>query len=161
MRLTRLSSSGHLAAGIACLLCLVGCQSQSSSLNAMSPEDKQTQRQRPQGEPVSAASLSNRDVTWDGNLLGLTPSLSEQAQVFLNHYPESGDAQMLEALTDEDRYVLGHVILSMKHDQSFAGDGDHWNGLRVVLKADGSSEYAPGQRADLERRWRGALDGEP
>lgn len=161
MRLTRLSSTGYLAAGIVCLLCLVGCQSQSSSLNAMSPEDKQEQRQRPQGEPVSAAPLSNRDVTWDGNLIGLTPSLSEQAQAFLNHYPESGDAQMLEALTDEDRYVLGHVILSMKHDQAFASDGNQWNGLRVVLKADGSSEYAPGQRAALEKRWREALGGKP
>jgi hypothetical protein len=161
MRLTRLSCIGYLPVGIACLLCLAGCQSQSPSLNAMSPEDKQEQRQRPQGGPVSAASLSNRDVTWDGNLLGLTPSLSERARAFLNHYPESGDAQMLESLADEDRYVLGHVILSMKHGQSFPSDGDHWNGLRVVLKADGSSEYAPGQRADLERRWREALDGEP
>ncbi|WP_428265407.1 hypothetical protein [Haliangium sp.] len=125
----------------------------------MSPEDKTDPRPSPRGDTPAAAGLSNRDVTWDGNLLGLTPSLSKPAQAFVNQYPESGDAQMLECLADEDRYVLGHVILSMRHNQSMHNDGSQWNGLQVTLKADGSSEYAPGQRAVLERRWRDALAG--
>jgi hypothetical protein len=157
MKSTPPSSTGHLAAATLCLLCLAGCQSNSSTHNTMSSETQQEQPRSPQGMPASADALSNRDVTWDGNLLGLTPALSEPARAFLNQYPESGDAQMLECLDDEGRYVLGHVILSLKHGQSHTSNGDRWNGLRVILKADGSSEYEPGQRADLKRRWQQAL----
>lgn len=161
MRLTRQAWTGCRAVALACLLAVAGCQSQSTSLNTMSPEDTQEQPQPAQGEAISAALLSNRDISWDGQLLGLKPSLSENAQTFLNEYPESGDVQMLEALADEDRYVLGHVLLSMRHNQSFGSDGTQWNGLTVALKADGTWEYAPGQRATLERRWREQLADTP
>jgi hypothetical protein len=96
--------------------------------------------------------LSNDDVRWAGTLFGLSPRLTGEAAALLE-MGEGALPALIEALSDPRRYVGAHVALTglsgVEHE-SFPT----WNGLAVVLAADGSLSIDPAQRPVLIERWR-------
>lgn len=98
------------------------------------------------------AKLSNADVRWDGTLSGLTPTLTGEAATQLLQLGDQAVPELLEALSDPDKFVAAHVILTRLSGvqyQAFPA----WNGLEVVLAADGTVSIDPAQQPVLIERW--------
>jgi hypothetical protein len=105
------------------------------------------------------ANLSNADVQWHGTPIGLMPILSGAANQLLEMGYEAVPG-LLNALSDPDKYVGAHVVLtkiSGVQYQAFPA----WNGLEVVLAADGTASIDPDQQPVLIRRWRSWYHAEP
>jgi hypothetical protein len=96
--------------------------------------------------------ITNTDVKWNGNYVGLSPILTNDAAKRLIELGEQAIPSVLVALSDPDKFVTAHVILtqvSKVEYQAFPA----WNGLVVDVAADGSVNIDPDQRLDLVRRW--------
>ncbi len=96
--------------------------------------------------------LSNNDVRWDGTRFGLMPTLTGAAANQLLDMGDEAAPELLDALSDPDKYVSAHVILTKLSGveyQSFPA----WNGLEVVLAADGTVTIDPAQQPVLFERW--------
>ena len=95
--------------------------------------------------------LGNADVQWSGTTLGLVPTVSAQALRILDE-GEAAIPALLDALGDEQRFVLAHVLLTrlsgMPHETV------PWNGLEVDIAPGGAVHVDPAQRPALEGRWR-------
>ncbi len=104
--------------------------------------------------------LSNTDVHWDGTRFGLTPTLTGAAANRPLNMGDEAVPELLEALSDPDKFVAAHVILTQLSGvqyQSFPA----WNGLEVVLAADGTVSINPAQRPTLVQRWRHWYETQP
>ena len=109
--------------------------------------------------PRLVIEMSNDDIEWDGNWLGLWPSLSQRANSIADH-GEAAIPYLREALKDPRRYVAAHVLLSQLSKEPFCFSASRYNTLRVTLWADGRTEI-PDQRASIEELWRtGPFDRE-
>lgn len=96
--------------------------------------------------------LSNADVRWDGTIVGLTPTLTGEAARQLLDMGDEAVPELLEALSDPDKFVSAHVILTKLSGveyQAFPA----WNDLEVVLAADGTVSIDPAQQPVLIERW--------
>jgi hypothetical protein len=106
------------------------------------------------------ADLSNSNVQWDGNRFGLMPTLSGAAANQLLDMGPAALPALLEALSDPDKFVSAHVVLTKLSGveyQSFPA----WNGLEVILSADGTVSIDPAQQPVLIERWRRWYQTEP
>lgn len=100
----------------------------------------------------SIRKLSNKDVRWDGNIFGLSPTLTgEAAKMPFDRIDETTPA-LLAILHDPDRFVVAHVLLTRRPGME-ASAFPEWNGLAVELHADGKVVIDPAQRFALARRW--------
>lgn len=81
--------------------------------------------------------LDNTHVKWSGDTFGLSATLSEEANLFLQSVDNKAQKMLLEALNDEQRFVVAHVILTLSQLKEFQVDGSSWNKLEVKL-------YSPG-----------------
>jgi hypothetical protein len=104
-------------------------------------------------EEASIRGLSNGDVVWDGNTFGLHPAIESDAAKAARAQGAAAIPGLLEALDDPDRFVAAHVVLTQVAGVTYSAF-PAWNGLAVLLEADGTTEIDPGQRAVLARRWR-------
>ena len=102
---------------------------------------------------VNAPEIRNSDVTWDGTPLGLQPRIANPKTAHLVDAPANLDRQLVELLRDPDRFVVAHVLLTMRHDALRSFDANQWNGLRVMLAASGAAQYDPADMAVLYQRW--------
>lgn len=96
--------------------------------------------------------LSNSDVKWDGNRFGLMPILTGTAAQQLLDAGDEAVPGLLEALSDPDKFVAAHVILTKLSGVEYTALPD-WNGLSVNLAADGTVTIDPAQRPALIGRW--------
>ena len=102
---------------------------------------------------------ANDAVRWNGNRFGLLPTLSEEAERAALAGEEVIPA-LLHALSDPERFVTAHVLLtdiSRVSHETFPT----WNGLEVSLRPDGETEIQSGQRRRLARRWQRWFGEEP
>jgi hypothetical protein len=99
-----------------------------------------------------AGGLRNEDVAWQGTTLGLMPAVESDAAQSLLGYGEAAVPALIEALDDEPRFVLAHVLLTLIAGEPY--ETAPWNGLQVDLCADGTVRVDPIQRRDLVRRWK-------
>jgi hypothetical protein len=106
---------------------------------------------------TNAPEIRNSDVTWDGTPLGLQPRIANSKTADLVHAPASLDRQLVELLRDPDRFVVAHVLLTMRRDALKSFDANQWNGLRVGLTASGAAQYDPADMAVLYQRWSSLL----
>jgi len=95
------------------------------------------------------AELSNADVEWDGNWLGLWPNISHQAEA-IRATGVAARPFLRKALADPQRYIAAHVLLTMMSETPFCLSGEAFNGLKVNLYADGRTEIAD-QRGELQK----------
>jgi hypothetical protein len=116
----------------------------------------------PTGRP-EWLNVSNADVTWDGNPVGVVPWLNENAErcastLSTSRNDGTHDAkvnQVMELLSDPRRFVVAHVILTMDSRDRFAVTSRTWNGLEVLLgDADDEIRIDPSQRWRIQAEWK-------
>ncbi|MFE7408619.1 hypothetical protein [Isoptericola sp. NPDC057559] len=88
---------------------------------------------------------TNDAVTWSGTRFGLLPAVDASEPL--------DEATLLDLLDDPDRFVLAHVLLTLRSGVSYSALEGGYNGLAVDLRPDGEVEVAPGQGPALRRRW--------
>jgi hypothetical protein len=102
--------------------------------------------------------LSNDDVQWSGTGIGLVPTLSDPAVRILDQ-GEAAIPGLLDALGDDARFALAHVLLTNLSGMPY--ETVPWNGLEVDIEPDGTVRVDPAQRPALERRWRRWTESRP
>ncbi len=96
--------------------------------------------------------ITNSDVQWTGDYVGLMPTLSGNSANAMQHASESDMSDLIRALEDPLRFVAAHVLLTKLSGVQYQ-TFPKWNGLTVEIDSDGQSHYDPQQRFDLARRW--------
>ena len=109
---------------------------------------------------ASLEDLTNTDVRWTGDYVGLSPVLSGDAGARAAELGQADIPDLLAALSDPGRFVVAHVILTRLSGVEYQAFPD-WNGLAVELGADGTTRIDPGQRTELARRWEHWYQTEP
>lgn len=99
-----------------------------------------------------AEDITNTDVKWSGNYAGLSQTLTSDAGQRLIDLGEQAIPRLLAALSDADKFVAAHVILTQLSKVEYEAF-PAWNGLAVDMAEDGSVSIDPQQRFDLVRRW--------
>jgi hypothetical protein len=97
--------------------------------------------------------LSNADVEWDADFVGLSPTLISDAAKRLVEFGEQAISDLVAALSDPSKFVMAHVILtqiSKVEYQAFPA----WNGLVVDIAEDGTASIDLDQRYVLAERWK-------
>lgn len=96
--------------------------------------------------------LSNADIVWDATLAGLTPTLGSPGSGRLLQLGRPAARRLVAAMSDPDRFVAAHVILTLASGMPTSTFPD-WNGLVVEIDADGQVRIDPEQRFAMARRW--------
>ena len=103
--------------------------------------------------------ITNGDVEWEGNWVGLNPRLRGEAAELLFKNPKASRKRLIEALQDPNRFVVAHVLLGLSDKGNYKFSATHWRGLQVSLRNDGSAEILPSQRHALYKYWKGRYGG--
>jgi hypothetical protein len=96
--------------------------------------------------------IRNEDVKWDASRVGLLPQISGATAALLET-KENIEPMLLVALQDKDKFVAAHVLLSLRSPSFPIGGHEAWNGLNVVLFADGRVSYEGNDLTALYKRW--------
>lgn len=96
----------------------------------------------------------NSAVTWSGTFVGIMPQVDEArvSPAIRKGGPEVC-AQLVRDLEREDRYISAHVLLTELCCSELVMMDDQWNGLHVILNADGSVQYDARDMPVLQRWW--------
>lgn len=100
-----------------------------------------------------AAQLRNSDIEWDGNTVGLWPSVHGDVARQLLDLGSGATQALVGALADPKRFAAAHVLLTRIAKKGHRISASEWNGLRVTLHADGTKDLHPGQIEDIRRMW--------
>lgn len=95
---------------------------------------------------------TNDAVRWNGTRYGLTPTLSDHAEQLVKG-GEISTPQLMDALADPSRFVTAHVILTRIAGAPYDAF-PAWNGLEVILEANGAVRIDPEQRHKLVQQWK-------
>lgn len=102
----------------------------------------------------SAEALSNDDVKWQGMIAGLQPILvNPRAAALVKSRASQVDNRLLKMLADKGRFIIAHVLLSLRNREERNTHGAQWDGLHVELLADGTTQIDPSQRWALKQMW--------
>ncbi len=96
--------------------------------------------------------LSNADIQWDADFVGLSPTLKGNTAKRLMELGDQAISDLVEVLSDPGKFVTAHVILTQLSRVDYQ-TCPAWNGLVVDIAADGSTNIDPDQRLNLARRW--------
>jgi hypothetical protein len=114
--------------------------------------DNDSNIQFPRGKIL--ALLTNQDVAWQGEYLGLVPYLSPNAAAILPATDEATVKALRSWLQDPNRFVIAHELLSLSRESGkYQGSGSEWNTLRVKILADGHVQYDPRQMETIQQMW--------
>ncbi|HBR73492.1 MAG TPA: hypothetical protein DEA78_07185 [Cyanobacteria bacterium UBA11159] len=95
--------------------------------------------------------LTNNDITWDGQDIGIVAILKSNRAKRLVEIGEPAIPELIAAMSDESKFAVAHVILTYISKVEFTTIP--WNGLEVNLSFDGRTLFNPDQRFDLVKRW--------
>ncbi len=105
-------------------------------------------------DPLSlVARLRNADVTWDGNYFGLQPTIEGKTAKQLLVLGKQASPALRKALSDTDKFVAAHVLLTKTEEKEYQVSGSHWNNLKVDLHADGTVDLHPEQIEKIIAMW--------
>lgn len=111
----------------------------------------------PPHESISArsaiAAMSNRDISWNGDYLGLEPHVSGNAAQYLLKAGPEATPLLLKALHDPSKYVAAHVILTLRNTEALRPSASEWNDLSIELRPDRTVRYDVRQMATLQELW--------
>jgi hypothetical protein len=95
--------------------------------------------------------LTNSDVKWDGQYIGIVATLNSNRAKRLLEIGEPAIPELIAAISDESKFAAAHAILTYISKVEFTTIP--WNGLEVDLTPDGKTVFNPDQRFDLAKRW--------
>lgn len=96
--------------------------------------------------------ISNADVVWEADFAGLAPTVTGGEARRILEADESPIADLLPALSDPEKFVAAHVLLTRLTRVDYESFPT-WNGLAVDIAADGTATIPSGQCHTLARRW--------
>jgi hypothetical protein len=97
--------------------------------------------------------ISNADIHWDGNIAGLWPTITGPSKDLLTNSDPRVVRALIGLLTDQNRYIAAHVLLTHISEEQFEFTPGHWNGLRVEILADNVIIVRAGQQTRLIEKW--------
>ena len=100
------------------------------------------------------AMLTNADVKWDGNTLGLSPSIEGKAAKQLLDLGKQATPVLRKTLSDPGKFAAAHVLLTEIETTEYEVSASHWNKLKVDLNADGTVDLHPEQIDDIKTMWK-------
>jgi hypothetical protein len=100
-----------------------------------------------------AAAARNADVRWDGSYVGLRADVIGEASKALLVRGREAVPTLYRMLDDADRFVAAHVVLSELGLTGTSVSSSSWNGLKVVLHADGRVTWDTDARHQIKREW--------
>ncbi len=115
------------------------------------------------GKPISGPTLElisairNEDVIWSGNYLGIMPTKLVGATLTLRDNHEDINRLLIDALLDQERFVAGHVLLTLRMGEAYNYSASEWNGLSVQLNANGKASFDGNDLIELQRHWKEKL----
>jgi len=101
------------------------------------------------------AMLTNSDVKWDGNTLGLSPSIEGKPARQLLGLGRKASPVLRKALSDPGKFAAAHVLLTRIETTEYKVSASHWNKLKVDLNADGTVNLHPEQIDNIKTMWNG------
>ncbi len=98
--------------------------------------------------------MTNEDIHWDANFFSLHPEIVNSNLLELINMSEPKiDQLLLHALVEENRYVVAHVLLTMRLCLTFPADIMSWNGLQVQIYADNTVSFSGNDLNHLRDFW--------
>lgn len=101
--------------------------------------------------------ISNIGILWDGDIIGLQPYLIGEDEKWLLKTELDPTPLLLKALSDKDRWVAAHVILTLRYSlqkkEFFIKSPTQWNGLRVELLGSGKVKIDGSQQVVIRKFW--------
>ena len=98
--------------------------------------------------------LSNRDVIWEGQYVGVVPYLSPNAEFVLANFDDGILARLVSFLGDDEKYVVAHVLLTKRLVKQYPIQGTHWNHLQIDLDSVGDGVAGSKQKARIQDYWK-------
>jgi hypothetical protein len=105
-----------------------------------------------------AREVRNDRLQWTGDIVGLAPITSAEFREAISSRGSRGVAPLLEMLDDPTRFAAAHVALTQIFEDEPPRDTRQWNGLHLLLKADGSVVYDQHDLGRLKQRWEEAAE---
>lgn len=103
--------------------------------------------------PIS--SLTNSDVEWVHEYLGVRPVLSTRAAQVLERFDAKDRNECVKLLLNENTFVVAHVLLTLSTHSKFDFDSREWNGLSITT--DGKVDLTSTERKRaMVKRWQTA-----
>jgi hypothetical protein len=106
-----------------------------------------------------AQTINNRDIKWDGNVIGLQPAVEGASRLASNRFRPEMTQRLVSALDDPERFVAAHVLLSKKLLVSRKIQAAEYDHLAVTLQANGAVTIDPAQRGRIKQLWSDRLKG--
>ena len=111
---------------------------------------------------VSARKIAvpdNSRVHWDGDFGGLTPEIASSETQEIRADPARAKVALLDALSNPNRFVTAHVLLTKLFADRYLRNARTWNGLHVNMLSEDTVEYDMADVPKLARQWREKLWG--
>ena len=99
------------------------------------------------------ALISNSEILWDGDPLGLTCKLTGRAKTIASRRRSIDLMDLVRMMSRKDQFAAAHVLLVELTDAKGEVSDRSWHGLTVVLHGDGSVEYNFGEAKQLQSQW--------
>jgi hypothetical protein len=97
--------------------------------------------------------ISNDELTWDGNIIGLQPTLTGRALRIARGEEQRDPMELVALLRDKQRFAVAHVVLVAQIHGLGSWGTSQWYGLPVSLYGDGTVVYDPRGGGGLASRW--------
>lgn len=95
--------------------------------------------------------ISNNDIEWDGDYIGLRPTIAKGSSVVLASVGNRDSVpQLIARLKRADQFVAAHVLLTEISGVQYTRNASHWNGMAVELLASGKVVY---RNEDMPLLW--------
>jgi hypothetical protein len=104
------------------------------------------------------SALHNQDIHWDGMIGGLLAEVEgDAAKSIMARDDPAAIPLLMRALTDEDKFVAAHVLLSTLTRIRGKVNASTWDGLHVTLNANGTTEFRTSDMPELLQQWQARL----
>ena len=98
--------------------------------------------------------FSNDDIYWDGDFMGLTPSIvGYPSQELLNYDDDEVMHNLMRSLKKRDQFVAAHVLLTKKSGVDYLINECMWNGLHVEIEHTGKTSFLTDDMEILFEAW--------
>jgi hypothetical protein len=105
-------------------------------------------------------SLSNSDLSVDGNYFGLDVRITGDGASTLEGLGKPANPWLLDALNDPNRFAAAHVLLTRINMAEYQLSAAEWNHLKIDLFADGTTDFHSEQIQGIIDFWNRHLESD-
>lgn len=97
--------------------------------------------------------ISNEQIDWDGSYVGLLPKVKDDEIKNIEAHGKLTNDLLLNELTDPNKFVTAHYLLTKINLKEIKISSTHWNNLKISLHASGTEDYHTEQIKDIVKFW--------